>query len=200
MVRLNWDNEDFPMYQTGVSHGVFYGDDGVGHAWSGLISVTEKPQANAPTSVYNAMGQKYDIFGNVAEKKHGLACYIYPEVMDEYLGYEYLEEFGFIADERPPKKFHMAYRVELGDGLYEIHVLLNQIATFGETARQTISSIMSPSTITMNLEGAVDPRLGTSHIVLDSRIPLTQSAEDLLFGDQYNDANINPFLEAEPVW
>lgn len=200
MARLKWDNEDSPMYQTGVSKGVFYGDDGVGHAWSGLISVTEKPQTNAPTAIYNAMGSKYDTFGNVAEKKHGLSCYTYPEIMDNYLGYEYLEDFGFTVDERPPKKFHMAYRVELGNGLYEIHVLLNQIATFGETARQTKSNNAAPSTITMNLEGAVDPRLGTSHIRLDSRLPITKSAEILLFGDQYTDANIDSFLTAEPVW
>lgn len=200
MVRLQWDNETPTKYQQGVSHGVFYGEDGVGHAWSGLIGVTEKPQTNAPTPVYNAMGEKYDIFGNIAEKKHGLTCYTYPEEMDEYLGLEYLSVYGFTVDERPPKKFHMAYRTELGDGLYEIHILLNQVATFGETARQTMTDSPALSTITMNLEGVSDSRFKSSHIILDSRLPITKSAETLLFGGLYSEANINNFLTAEPVW
>lgn len=200
MVRLQWDNEASPKYQQGVSHGVFYGEDGVGHAWSGLIGVTEKPQTNAPTPVYNAMGEKYDIFGNIAEKKHGLTCYTYPEEMDGYLGLEYLDTHGFTVDERPPKKFHMAYRTELGNGLYEIHILLNQIATFGETARSTMTDSPTLSTITMNLEGVPNSRLKSSHVILDSRLPITKSAEALLFGDHYTDANINEFLTAEPVW
>lgn len=200
MARLVWDNETERKYTTGVSKGVFFDGDGKGHAWSGLISVTEKPQTNEPTAIYNSLGQKYDQYGNVAEKKHGLSCYTYPEAMDEFLGYEYLEEVGFSVDERPPKKFHMAYRVELGNDLYEIHVLLNQIATFGETNRSTLSNSPSLSTITMNLTGAADPRYGTSHIVLDSRLPITESAETILFGDKFNDSNINDFLEAEPTW
>lgn len=200
MVRLQWDNETSTKYQQGVSHGVFYGEDGIGHAWSGLIGVTEKPQTNAPTPVYNAMGEKYDIFGNIAEKKHGLTCYTYPEEMDEYLGLEYLSTHGFTVDERPPKKFHMAYRTELGNGLYEIHILLNQIATFGETARATMTDSPVLSTITMNLEGVPDSRLKSSHIILDSRLPVTASAEVLLFGDLYSEANINTFLTADPVW
>lgn len=200
MVGLVWDNETERKYTTGVSKGVFFDGSGKGHAWSGLISVTEKPQTNEPTAIYNSLGQKYDQYGNVAEKKHGLSCYTYPEAMDEFLGYEYLEDVGFSVDERPPKKFHMAYRVELGNGLYEIHVLLNQIATFGETNRSTWSNNTSLSTITMNLTGAADPRYGTSHIVLDSRLPITESAEPILFGDPFNDSNINDFLEAEPTW
>lgn len=200
MARLVWDNETERKYTTGVSKGVFFDGNGKGHAWSGLISVTEKPQTNEPTAIYNSLGQKYDQYGNVAEKKHGLSCYTYPEAMDEFLGYEYLEEVGFSVDERPPKKFHMAYRVELGNGLYEIHVLLNQIATFGETNRSTLSNSPSLSTITMNLTGAADPRYGASHIVLDSRLPITESAETILFGDKFNDSNINDFLDAEPTW
>lgn len=200
MTRLVWDNDSSPKYRTGVSQGVFYGEDGVGFAWSGLISVTDRPQANEPTAVYNSLGQKYDLFGNVSEMKHGLTCYTYPEEMDEFLGMEYLDDFGFKAYERPPKKFHMAYRTELGNGLYEIHVLLNQIATFGDTARQTVAASPSLTTITMNLEGSLDSRFKSSHIVLDSRLPITRSAERLLFGDQYTDANIDSFLTAEPVW
>src|SRR5699024_973132 len=188
------------QYTTGISKGVFFGEDGKAFPWNGLISVTEKPQANAPTPVYNSLGEKYDQFGNIAEKKHSLTCYTYPEEMDEFLGIEYLEEMGYSVDERPPKKFSMAYRTELGDGLYEIHVLLNQIATFGDTAKNTITNNITPTVVTMNLEGVPDPRIKTSHIILDSRLPLTASAERLLFGNNMVDGNINEFLDAEPTW
>lgn len=200
MTRLIWDNPSGPKYTSGVSQGVFFGKDGKGVAWSGLVGVTEKPQANAPTPIYNAAGTKYDIKGNVAEKKHALTCYIYPDAMDEYLGIEYLDAYGFKADERAPKPFHMAYRTETGNGHYEIHVLLSQIATFSDTARATLSTNATPSVISMNLEGVPDPRFKSSHVILDSRLPITKSAESLLFGDEFNDSDFNAFLTAEPVW
>lgn len=200
MTRLIWDNPSGPKYTSGVSQGVFFGKDGKGVAWSGLVGVTEKPQANAPTPIYNAAGTKYDIKGNVAEKKHALTCYIYPDAMDEYLGIEYLDAYGFKADERAPKPFHMAYRTETGNGHYEIHVLLSQIATFSDTARATLSTNATPSVLSMNLEGVPDPRFKSSHVILDSRLPITKSAESLLFGDEYNDSDFNAFLTAEPVW
>lgn len=200
MAIMDRSMEGKRQYTTGISKGVFFGEDGKAFQWNGLISVTEKPQANAPTPVYNSLGEKYDQFGNIAEKKHSLTCYTYPEEMDEFLGIEYLEEMGYSVDERPPKKFSMAYRTELGDGLYEIHVLLNQIATFADTAKNTITNNITPTVVTMNLEGVPDPRIKTSHIILDSRLPLTASAERLLFGDNMVDGNINEFLDAEPTW
>lgn len=200
MAIMDRSMEGKRQYTTGISKGVFFGEDGKAFPWNGLISVTEKPQANAPTPVYNSLGEKYDQFGNIAEKKHSLTCYTYPEEMDEFLGIEYLEEMGYSVDERPPKKFSMAYRTELGDGLYEIHVLLNQIATFADTAKNTITNNITPTVVTMNLEGVPDPRIKTSHIILDSRLPLTESAERLLFGNNMVDGNINEFLDAEPTW
>lgn len=200
MARLKWGSSDNPAYQTGISKGVFYLETGEGIAWNGLTGASEKPQANAPTPVYNSMGIKYQQYGNVAEKKFGINCYTYPEEMDEYLGYEVLDDYGYLSDERPPKPFHMAFRVERGHDHYEIHVLLNQIATFNETSYQTISDMPSLSAIAMNLEGVPDPKFGTSHLVLDSRLPITKSAEDLLFGTEYADANILKFINAEPVW
>lgn len=200
MAIMDRSMEGKRQYTTGISKGVFFGEDGKAFPWNGLISVTEKPQANAPTPVYNSLGEKYDQFGNIAEKKHSLTCYTYPEEMDEFLGIEYLEVMGYSVDERPPKKFSMAYRTELGDGLYEIHVLLNQIATFADTAKNTITNNITPTVVTMNLEGVPDPRIKTSHIILDSRLPLTESAERLLFGDRLIDGNINEFLDAEPTW
>lgn len=200
MTKLVWDNKTEGLYDSGVSKGVFFGSDGVGHAWAGLISVAEKPQANEPTAIYNSLGEKYDIHGNKAEKKHGLSCYTYPDVMESYLGFEILDDYGYRVDERNPKKFSMAYRVELGNGLYEIHVLLNQIASLGELTRQTQSANVGLSTVTMTLEGVPDPKFKTSHVILDSRLPITKSAEKLLFGSDYTDSNINDFLTAEPVW
>lgn len=200
MAKLVWDNKTEGLYDSGVSKGVFFGSDGVGHAWAGLISVAEKPQANEPTAIYNSLGEKYDIHGNKTEKKHGLSCYTYPDIMESYLGFENLDGYGYRVDERSPKKFSMAYRVELGNGLYEIHVLLNQIASLGELTRQTQSANVAPSTVTMTLEGVPDPKFKTSHVILDSRLPITKSAERLLFGSEYTDSNINDFLTAEPVW
>lgn len=199
MALLEWHANTSGRYISGVSHGVFYGDDGVPIPWNGLISVSEKFQTNEPTPVYNSLGQKYDLHGNVAEKRHSIVCYTYPEEMDEYLGTEYVEEFGFTVDERPPRKFNMVYR-SYCDGYYELHVLLGQIATFGDKAHTTDTSAPGVSNITMNLQGVPHEVFGSSHLTFDSRNPITASAESILFGTRNIDGNFNDFLDAEIQW
>ena len=199
MALLEWHANTSGRYISGVSHGVFYGNDGVPIPWNGLISVSEKFQTNEPTPVYNSLGQKYDLHGNVAEKRHSIVCYTYPEEMDEYLGSEYIEEFGFTVDERPPRKFNMAYR-SYCDGYYELHVLLGQIATFGDKTHSTDTSAPGISNITMNLQGVPHEVFGSSHLIFDSRNPITASAERILFGTRNTDGNFNDFLNAEIQW
>lgn len=199
MALLEWNTNTSGRYISGVSHGVFYGDDGVPIPWNGLINVTEKFQTNEPTPVYNSLGQKYDLHGNVAEKRHSIVCYTYPEEMEDYLGTEYVEEFGFTVDERPPRKFNMAYRSDC-DGYYELHVLLGQIAMFGDKVHATDSSVPGISNITMNLQGVSHEVFGSSHLIFDSRNPITASAERLLFGNRNVDGDFNDFLNAEVQW
>lgn len=199
MALLEWNTNTSGRYISGVSHGVFYGDDGVPIPWNGLISVSEKYQTNEPTPVYNSLGEKYDLHGNVAEKRHSIVCYTYPEEMDDYLGTEYVEEFGFTVDEKPPRKFNMAYRSNC-DGYYEVHVLLGQIATFGDKTHATDTSVPGISNITMNLQGVPHEVYGTSHLIFDSRNPITASAERILFGTRDQDGCFNNFLNAEVQW
>lgn len=199
MALLEWHTNTSGRYISGVSHGVFYGDDGVPIPWNGLISVSEKFQTNEPTPVYNSLGQKYDLHGNVAEKRHSIVCYTYPEEMDDYLGTEYVEEFGFTVDERPPRKFNMVYRSDC-DGYYELHVLLGQIATFGDKTHTTDTSAPGISNISMNLQGVPHEVFGSSHLIFDSRNPITASAERILFGTRNEDGAFNDFLNAEVQW
>lgn len=199
MALLEWNTNTSGRYISGVSHGVFYGDDGVPIPWNGLISVSERFQTNEPTPVYNSLGQKYDLHGNVAEKRHSIVCYTYPEEMDEYLGVEYVEEFGFAVDERPPRKFNMVYRSDC-DGYYELHVLLGQIATFGDKTHTTDTAAPGISNLTMNLQGVPHEVFGSSHLIFDSRNPITASAERILFGTRNTDGDFNDFLNAEVQW
>lgn len=199
MAVLEWGAKTEDRYVSGVSRGVFYDDTGKAYPWDGLISITEKPQTVEPTPVYNSLGLKYDIHGNASEKRHSLICYTYPEIMDEYLGMEYLDEFGCLVDERPPRKFNMVYRSDHDDH-YVIHVLLGQIANFGELPHTTDSHTPGISNISMNLEGTQHEVYGTSHLMFDSRNPITASAESLLFGSRSRDANFNDFLNAELDW
>lgn len=199
MAVLEWGAKTEDRYVSGVSQGVFYDDTGKAYPWDGLISITEKPQTVDPTPVYNSLGLKYDLHGNASEKRHSLICYTYPEIMDEYLGMEYLDEFGCLVDERPPRKFNMVYRSDHDDH-YVIHVLLGQIANFGELPHTTDSHTPGISNISMNLEGTQHEVYGTSHLMFDSRNPITASAERILFGTRNEDACFNKFLDAEVVW
>ena len=199
MSRIEWGTKTQDRYVSGVSRGVFYDDSGKAHPWDGLISITEKPQTVEPTPVYNSLGLKYDLHGNVSEKKHSLVCYTYPEAMDEYLGMEYVDSIGAIVDERPPRKFNMSYRSD-HDGFYVIHVLLGQIATFGELAHTTDAQMPGISNISMNLEGTSHEVYGTSHLMFDSRNPITASVEPLLYGARNMDADFSRFLNADLDW
>ena len=199
MAILEWHENTTGRYISGVSHGVFFGSDGVPIPWNGLISVTEKFQTNEPTPIYNSLGQKYDMHGNVAEKRHSIVCYTYPEEMEDYLGTEYVEHFGFTVDEKPPRRFDMAYRSDC-DGYYELHILFNQMATFGDKTRATDTSTQAISNITMNLQGVRNEAFDTSHITLDSRNPITASVERALFGTRNTDGNFDNFLNADIEW
>lgn len=199
MAILEWHENTTGRYISGVSHGVFFGDDGVPIPWNGLISVTEKFQTNEPTPIYNSLGGKYYQYGNVAEKRHSIVCYTYPEEMDEYLGTEYADHLGFVVDEKPPRIFDMAYRSDC-DGYYQLHILFNQIATFGDKTHGTNTATPGISNITMNLQGAPNEAFGTSHVILDSRNPMTASVERVLFGTRNTDGNFENFLNADIQW
>ena len=199
MAILEWHENTTGRYISGVSHGVFFGSDGVPIPWNGLISVTEKFQTNEPTPIYNSLGQKYHQYGNVAEKRHSIVCYTYPEEMEDYLGTEYVEHFGFVVDEKPPRRFDMAYRSDR-DGYYELHILFNQMATFGDKTRATNTTTQAISNITMNLQGVRNEAFDTSHITLDSRNPITASVERVLFGTRNADGNLDNFLNADIEW
>lgn len=199
MAILEWHENTTGRYISGVSHGVFFGDDGVPIPWNGLISVTEKFQTNEPTPIYNSLGGKYYLYGNVSEKRHSIVCYTYPEEMEEYLGTEYADHLGFVVDEKPPRDFNMAYRSDC-DGYYQLHILFNQIATFGDKTHGTNTATPGISNITMNLQGFPNEAFGTSHVILDSRNPMTASVERVLFGTRNTDGNFDKFLNADIQW
>ena len=199
MTIIEWNSQSDGRYVSGVSRGVFYDDSGNGHPWDGLISVTGKPQTVEPTRIYDSLGRKYDLHGNISEKRHTIVCYTYPDLMDEYVGMEYLDELGCIVDERPPRKFNMSYRTE-HDGYYVIHVLIGVIASFGELPYNTDSNAVNISNITMDVEGTVNDVYGSSHLMFDSRNPITKSVENILYGTNHSDPSFNAFLNSSIIW
>lgn len=182
MARLEWGRIEDKGYTAGVSHGVFFGEDGLGIAWTGLSSVIETPLTNSPETAYDGDNRPYKLIPHTSSKTHKVSCYIYPEEMEDYLGADTPGDSGIILSTRPPKPFTMSYRTETSDEDYEYHILFNQIATFGEINRSTITDRPSPTLFDIRISGTPVPDLGTDHVIIGSDHPEIEMMEKFLLG------------------
>jgi len=191
MTALIWDNVGERYFETGIDRGVFYGTDGLGVAWNGLISVKESPSGGA-SKPYYIEGVKYL---NVPTKKEfagSIEAYTYPDVFSEYDGWATLPH-GLAVDEQPRKPFNLSYRTGVGndtEGIehgYKIHLVYNVLASPSAAEYNTLGEDLEPSTFSWNFTTTpIRPPSGLlrpiSHVVIDSK---KTNPTQLLFIEQY---------------
>lgn len=194
MARLEWGQIDDKGYTAGVSHGVFFGEDGRGISWTGLSAVIETPLTNAPETAYDVDNRPYKLLPHKSSKTHKVSCYIYPEEMEDYLGADSPGGSGIVLSTRPPKPFSMCYRTETSDEDYEYHILFNQLATFGEINHSTITDRPSSTLFDIKISGTPHPQFGTDHIIVGSDHPEFVTLEKFLIGSETISSNLNNFL------
>lgn len=179
MTKLTWNNIGERYFEVGVDRGVFYGTDGVGVAWNGLISVKESPSGGDPTPYY-LDGIKYLNIAGRKEFKGTIEAYTYPEEFSEYDGWVDLGN-GLVVDEQQRKPFSLSYRTLVGNDVngtdhgYKIHVIYSALASPTERQYTTMGDDDNPLEFSWDFTttpGKPDPTLSLApwaHFIIDSR-------------------------------
>jgi hypothetical protein len=193
MTKLTWDNIGEHYFELGVDRGVFYGTDGVGIAWNGLISVTESPSGGSPTAYY-LDGVKY--LNLAARKEFGgtISAYTYPDAFIDYDGWSDLGT-GLMVDEQQYKSFGLSYRTLIGNDVnglehnYKIHIVYNAMVSPSSRSYVSLSEEQDPLTFdwsftTTPVRAVYDGGnlMPISHVVID---PLKSNPTQMRFIEQY---------------
>lgn len=164
MSKLVWDADSKRLYETGVSHGVFYpkGADGTykgGVAWNGLTAVTESPSGAESTPLY-ADNIKYLNLRSAEDFSATIEAYYYPPEFALCDGTAEIAK-GVTIGQQPRKPFGFCYRTLIGNDVkgsdygYKLHIVYNAEAAPSDKAYQTVND--SPDAITFSWECSTTP-------------------------------------------
>jgi hypothetical protein len=193
MTRVVWDDVGQRLYRAGIDRGMLYTADAA-VPWNGLASVTESPNAGAPTAVY-LDGQKVLNVPGGEDFQATISTYAAPAEFAPCAG-RILLQAGMYATEQPKETFWFSYRTLNGNDVddmgttYRVHVVANALATIGDFVNSTINdnsgaTLQSWSITTTPI--AVPGMRPTSHFVFDTRLvssDLLHEIEAILYGDQ----------------
>lgn len=180
MTALAWDQVGERLYETGVDRGVLFlpdetGDYNEGHAWNGLVTVTEAPSGAGTTALY-ADNVKY--LSLVAAEEFGatLDAYTYPDEFGQCDGTAEPEP-GVYLGQQGRRVFGLAYRTRLGNDLdgndhgYKLHLVYGALAAPSQKAYGTINDTPAAITFSWTLTTtpvAVSGHKPTALLVIDS--------------------------------
>lgn len=163
MPKLVWDADTTRLYETGVSHGVFYpkgtGDYKGGVAWNGLISVTESPSGAENNALY-ADNIKYLNLRSAEDFSATIEAYMYPPEFAICDGTAEIAK-GVNVGQQPRKPFGFAYRTIIGNDTqgedygYKLHLIYNAEAAPSDKGYQSVND--SPEAITFSWEVSTTP-------------------------------------------
>ena len=163
MSKLVWDQTGERLYETGVSKGVLYVQEGAaypkGVAWNGLTAVTESPSGAEPTALY-ADDTKYLSLMSAEEFGGTIEAYMYPDEFKVCNGEADLAT-GVSIGQQTRKSFGFCYRTALGNDTegvehgYKLHLIYGAQASVSEKAYATIND--SPEAITFSWEFSCTP-------------------------------------------
>lgn len=204
MSTLVWDQLGDRSYESGVSKGVLYQENGDGVAWNGLTSVQESIDTSVDPVHFD--GVKFNDLVTIGDFNGVIHAFTYP---DEFLYYEGTieDQTGFYITGQPHSRFGLSYQTEIGNDTtgpnsgYKIHILYNLTAVTSDTVYETLSLDSSPIefewTITSVPED-IESFQPTAHVILDSRKvdpSLLNDIEDILYGSDDNEPHL-PSLQA----
>lgn len=203
MAKLNWGAAGERFYESGVDHGVLY-IDGVGYAWSGLISVTESSSGGQARPFY-IDGFKYANIASAEEFEATIQAFSAPREFRRCDGSPEIYG-GLIATQQPRRPFDFSYRTMVGNDTdpnygYKIHLVYNALAAPSQRTNSTqgengdIPSLSWALTTRPPMVSGIKP---TAHFVIDSRStsPLILTlAENLLYGSDSSTATMPTVTE-----
>lgn len=201
MAALVWDQVGDRLFETGISKGVLYADDGHGVAWNGLTSIEDSIDSEVEPIYFD--GTKINDIVTIGDFSATLRAFTYP---NEFLPYEGTieDQTGFYILNQPQSRFSLSYRTEIGDDIegissgYKIHILYNLTAIPAQRQYQTLSLDVEPLEFEWSITSVpdeIDRYRPTSHIIFNSREidpNLLQDIEDILYGDEDSDPYLPP--------
>lgn len=205
MSVLEWDRISEKVYETGVDRGVLYiptnlGVYDEGHAWNGLISVTESP-SGADSNKQYADNQVYLNLTSTEVLEATLEAYTYPEAFAQCDGYSELAS-GVSVGQQRRKTFGLSYRSLVGNDVdgtdygYKLHIIYGALAAPAEKAHTTIND--SPEALTFSWSISTTPvsvpgKKPSATITIDStKVPSAKltELENILYGTAGVDARL----------
>ena len=179
-IAMVWDQANDKVFENGIDRGVLYpyvaGAYPAGHAWNGLVSITDSPEGAEPTDLY-ANNAKYATLLS-AEKFGGtIEAYTFPDEFKICDGTDQLiTGVGITMQTR--QAFGLSYRTKVnseGGGLdvgYKLHLVYGCLASPSEMAHSTVNE--SPEAVMFSWEFSSNPLevtrfAPTSKLVIDSQ-------------------------------
>lgn len=199
MAALVWDQVGEKKFETGISNGVLYPDNGPGVAWNGLISVEDTAGDQLEPIFFD--GLKINDVMTPGDFSGVLKAYTYP---DEFMQYEGVQEYqeGIFVTHQPRGQFGLSFKTIIGDDIqgvhagYKLHLLYNLTAVAQQRSYETLSLDVTPiefewaiSAVPIDLE-FFRP---TAHVIIDSTQVdpfLLSDIEDILYGSEDNDPHL----------
>lgn len=205
MTALTWDEVGERLYETGVDHGVLYIPDNTGaydegHAWNGLVTVTESPSGAEANPTY-ADNIKYLNLISVEQFGATIEAYTYPDAFAQCDGSAEPTD-GVIVGQQGRHLFGLCYRTLLGNDVdgtdfgYKLHLVYGATAAPSEKAYGTVND--SPEAITFSWEVSTIPVAvtglkPTASIVINSTkvdSAALSDLEDILYGTVGDDPRL----------
>ena len=191
MSRLEWGGAGTRYYESGVDRGVLYVNN-IGHAWNGLISVSENPSGGEARPYY-IDGVKYLNIPSPEEFKATLEALSAPPQFAQCDGSRTLGK-GLFALHQKRVSFGLSYRTAVGNDVddlshgYKIHLVYNALAAPSEKAYSTTN--VNPTPVPLSWDLTTKPvQLGgtifSAHLVIDSTEAepgVIDAVENILYG------------------
>lgn len=203
MAVLIWDASGQKSYESGLDRGVIYpmvsGAYPAGHAWNGLIGVTESPEGAEPTDLW-ANNNKYGTLRSPETHGFSIEAYTYPDAFAECDGSASIGT-GVTVGQQTRKPFGFSYRTKIGndsdaDAGYKIHLVYGCTASPSERAYSTINDSPDAMTLSWDVETvpvSVTGKKPTSHLIIDTTTIVAAkltAIEDLIYGTAANPASL----------
>ena len=210
MAKLEWDKTGEKTYETGVSKGVLYVQDGSGAygkgvAWPGLSKVDESPSGAEPTKLYANNGV-YVTLMSAEEYTYTIEAYDSPEEFDECDGTKEVAK-GITIRQQDRTPFGFCYRTEIGNDTegtnhgYKLHLVYGCKASPSSKSHETVNDSPSADTLSWEVNTtpvAVDGFKPTAVVEIDSTTVTKenmQKIEDKLYGTASEEATLPSIAE-----
>lgn len=200
MSRLTWEDQE---YETGISRGVFYPNDGPGVPWNGLTSVVETNLGSELTSHYLDGVKFLEIVGG-GDYQAAITAFSAPGKFLPYMGKKRVIP-GFVLDKQPKPRFHLAYRTEMSDG-YRVHLIYNASARLTAAGYSSLSEKVEPTAFTWTIDAVpiiVPGFRPSAHLIVESAltpISIMDELEGILYGSSGSDAEFPTVSELMAIF